>query len=96
MDIREELQKRIEKKEQEIREYERKIAEATSYIQALGDTLRLLPKISAIPSNPEMALRPGTAMAKVREAIKKAGKPLHIVDILKRNRTTGRPRKSRI
>lgn len=88
MDIREELQKRIEKKEQEIREYERKIAEASAYLQALGDMLRLLPKTSATPPNPDMALRPGTAMAKAREAIKKAGKPLHIVDILN---AIGRP-----
>lgn len=88
MDVREEIEKRIEKKAQEIREYELKIAEANSYVQALSDTLRLLPKNPATPPNPDMALRPGTVMAKTREAIKRAGKPLHIAEILE---ALGRP-----
>jgi hypothetical protein len=83
MDIRDEIQKRIDKKEEEIRECELKIRESRAYIQALADTLRLLPRAPIVPPNPDLALRPGTAMAKARDALKKAGKPLHIVDILK-------------
>ncbi len=88
MDVREEIQKRIGKKDEEIRECELKIREGKAYIQALSDTLRLLPKEPVAPPNPDLVLRPGTMMAKAREAIKKAGKPLHIVDILK---ALGRP-----
>jgi hypothetical protein len=88
MDVREEIQKRIDKKEEEIRECELKIRESKAYIQALSDTLRFLPKEPTTPPNPDLALRAGTAMAKAREAIKKAGKPLHINDILK---ALGRP-----
>lgn len=88
MDIREEIQKRIDKKEEEIRECLLKVREGRAYIQALSDTLRLLPKEFVTSSNPDLVLRPGTAMAGARDAIKKAGKPLHIVDILK---ALGRP-----
>src|SRR5687767_8758672 len=80
MGLREEFLKRIEKKQQEIMELGLQIREATAYVQALQDTLRLLPKDA---SQPQQALRPGTGVAKAREAIKKAGKPMHISDILK-------------
>ena len=83
MDLREEIQKRIDKKEEELREFELRIREGKAYIQALSETLRFLPKAPAAPLNPDLALRPGTAMAKVRDAIREAGRPLHITDILK-------------
>jgi hypothetical protein len=88
MDMREEITKRIERKEEEIREYEMKIAEAKAYLQALTEMQKLIPKAPVTPTNPALALRAGTAMAKAREAILKAGKPLHISEILK---ALGRP-----
>jgi hypothetical protein len=88
MDLREEIQKRIARKEEEIREYELQIREGKAYIQALSDTLRFLPKTPATLPDPDMLLRAGTAMAKARDAIKKAGRPLHISEILK---AIGRP-----
>jgi hypothetical protein len=87
MDVREEIQKRIEKKEDEIREAELQIREAKAYIQALLETLRFLPKTPPVQPNPTV-LRADTAMAKTRDAIRKAGKPLHISEILK---ALGRP-----
>lgn len=87
MDVREEIQKRIEKKEEEIREAELQIREARAYIQGLSETLRFLPKTPTVQPNPTV-LRADTAMAKTRDAIKKAGKPLHISEILK---ALGRP-----
>lgn len=84
MGLREDVQKRIDKKQQEISELELKIKEASSYMQALVDTIRILPKTP--PANgihQAFQLRPGTALAKAREAIMQAGKPLHVNDLLK-------------
>jgi len=82
--MREELQKRIEKKHLEIRELEKQLAAAHAYIEALQESMKLLPKdIGTTKIAPDHALRPGSAVAKAREAILKAGKPLHITEILK-------------
>jgi hypothetical protein len=43
---------------------------------------KLLPRDQNTTSNPRQALRPGSAVAKARDAIKKAGKPLHVTEIL--------------
>jgi len=87
--IRDELLKRIEKKQLEIRELEKQFAAAHAYIEALQESIKLLPKdVGTTKSAPEQALRPGSAVAKAREAILKAGKPLHITEILK---VIGRP-----
>jgi len=82
MGLRNDFQKRIEKKQQEIRDLELKLKEANSYLQALLDSLKLLPRDSDA-ANSEQVLRPGTTLAKARDAIKKAGKPLHVSEILK-------------
>jgi TolA-binding protein len=82
--IRDELQKRIEKKHLEVRELEKQLAAAQAYIEALQDSMKLLPKDTMTTKvAAEQALRPGSAVAKAREAILKAGKPLHITEILK-------------
>jgi len=89
MRIRDELLKRMEKKELEIRELEKQLAAANAYLQALQDSLRLLPREPlAGKAGPEQVLRPGSAVAKARDAIVKAGKPLHISELLK---VLGRP-----
>jgi hypothetical protein len=82
MDLRNELLKRIEKKQAEIREYEDRIREATAYVQGLQDTLKLIPKDDEF-GNQEISLRHGSNVGKARDALKAAGKPLHITDILK-------------
>ena len=86
MMLRDEIEKRIDRKEAEIRELEVRIREAKAYIQSLSDTLRLLPKDASADAT--LVLRPGTALARVREAIGSAGRPLHIGEILK---ALGRP-----
>ena len=89
MRIRDELQKRAEKKELEIRDLEKQLAAANAYLQALQDSLRLIPREPlAGKGGPEQVLRPGSAVAKARDAILKAGKPLHISELLK---SLGRP-----
>ena len=82
MKPRDELQKRIERKQQEILELEMQIREAKAYIQALQETVKMLPKDSE-PLNPDQVLRPGSGVAKARNVIKATGKPLHISEILK-------------
>jgi hypothetical protein len=82
MGLREEFQKRIDRKQQEIEEIQLKLKEANSYLQALLDTMKLLPKDASVIGTSQI-LRPGTALAKARDAIKKAGHPLHVSEILK-------------
>jgi hypothetical protein len=89
MDLRKELKRKIERKQLEIqqwqaesRELEMKVREAAAYVSGLEETLKLLPREN--PSEAaSTALRADSAVAKAREAILKAGKPLHINDILK-------------
>jgi hypothetical protein len=83
MRVREELQKRIEKKEQEIAMLQIQLREASAYLQALQDTLKLLPRDGINDGGATELLRPGSAMWKAREAIQKAGAPLHINELLK-------------
>jgi hypothetical protein len=78
--IKEELRKRIERKQEEIREIEIRLREAQSYLAALQDMLKLIPRDQ--DEDPSQVLRPGSAVCRAREAIKKAGKPLHITEIL--------------
>jgi hypothetical protein len=79
---RRELEKRITRKQQDIRDLQQKIREAEIYVGALQDVLRLLPK--GVPEEAsQFVLRSGSSLARVREEILKAGHPLHVVDLLK-------------
>jgi hypothetical protein len=83
MGIRQDFEKRISKKEQEIADLELQIRDAKSYLQALTDSLKLIPKNEDSDSISIKELRAGTTLSKARDAIISAGKPLHINDILK-------------
>lgn len=87
MGLRNELERKIEKKRQEIKELEFKIREAQAYISAHQETLKMLSREGS-GLLAERNLRVGSSIAKARDAIKKAGKPLHIADLLK---ALGRP-----
>ncbi len=83
MGIRQDFERRITKKQQEIADLEMQIRDAKSYLQALQDSLKFIPRDA--DSNGASAgtdLRQGSALSKAREAIKKAGKPLHINELL--------------
>ena len=89
MDLRKELNRKIERKQSEIqqwqadmRELETRVREANAYVAGLEETLKLLPKETA-SETAIGALRPDSAVANAREVIMKAGKPLHINEILK-------------
>lgn len=74
---------RIAKKTAEIQELEMKIREAKAYLQALNDVAKTISRDESVGAEQETSLRPGSSVAEAREAILKAGKPLHISDILK-------------
>ncbi|MEK6375296.1 MAG: hypothetical protein AABO58_21690 [Acidobacteriota bacterium] len=86
MGLREDIQKKIEKRQAELidqeRAFERQRAGAEAYIQALQDMLKSLPRDTS-EVRPEAILRAGGAMAKTRDLILTARQPLHIGDILK-------------
>lgn len=80
MHIREQFQRLLDRKQQEISGLELQLEKARTYVEALQDSMRLLPKS---PSDAETTLRPGTALAKVRDLLKSSGKPMHITEILR-------------
>jgi hypothetical protein len=81
MGIRENLQKLILKKLEEVSAMELQIRETKAYIQGLQDSMKLLPRDGNGVA--EYTLRDGSALAKTRDALKAAGVPLTIADILK-------------
>ena len=78
MNLRKEFEKLIEKKKAEISEARRVIAAAEAYIQAMTDAIKKLPKDDSIAP----AVRPGSEVEKIRDAILAAGKPLHVNEII--------------
>lgn len=82
MGLREQFQKIIDRKQDEISRLESEIEKAKTYVQAIQDSMRFLPKEST-QNAVEQQLRPTSGLARARDAIKAAGKPLHISDILK-------------
>jgi len=82
MSLRVELQKRIERKNTEIREHEEFIRQAQAYIQGLQDTLKLIPKEDEF-GQPNTAFRHGSNVAKARDVLVAAARPMHIIEILK-------------
>ena len=83
MGLREKFVDRIKKKEQEIDEFEAKIREARAYIQALQDSMRLLPRDLGSSNGIETPrFKPGSLTHKTYEFLKKTGRPMHIKDII--------------
>lgn len=79
MNIRKKIEDKIKRKEQDIQGFEIRISEAKAYIQALQETIRLLPKSG---EGVESKIRPGSAIAKTLAFLKKTGRPMHINEIL--------------
>jgi hypothetical protein len=79
MQLQREIDRRIEKKKQDISELERQLGEARAYLLALVDTAKWLPK----SGDKEVTLRPGSDLARARDFIKVHGRPQHVADILK-------------
>jgi hypothetical protein len=82
MDIRKELDKKISKKREEIDSLQNELQTAKTYLQALEDTRKLLPRNPV--DKPTVTLRPGTDLSRVRVILQEARAPLHVEDLLKR------------
>jgi hypothetical protein len=81
MGLRDKFEDRIKKKEQEIAEYEQKIMECRAYIQALQDSMRILPRGETNGSEP-IRLKHGSLTYKTYELLKKTRRPMHIKEII--------------
>lgn len=79
MQIQREIERRVEKKRQEIADLQKRLHAAESYLSALLDTLKMLPKEGeAAP-----VLRPDSDLARARDFIRSKGRPQHVSEILK-------------
>ena len=58
-----------------------RIREEESYIQALNDMMKHLPK-PEIDKNPAASLRPGSEVARAYEVLSQKGEPMHVMEIL--------------
>lgn len=83
MRLRIELEKKVEKEKAKIAELRSQIDKAESFVAGLQEALRMLPKEGTPERQPEAVMRVGSEMSKVRDLLKKTGKPLYITDILK-------------
>lgn len=83
MGLRQNFQKLIDKKQQEIRALEIQMREAGAYIQALQDSMKLLPRDTEVGGDSEHSLREGSTLAKTRDLLRHSGTPLPISEILK-------------
>jgi hypothetical protein len=76
---RSKIQDRIRKKEREIEDLEAALREARAYLQALNDTLRLLPR----DVSPDALLRPESMPFKAYRYLRTLGRPANITEITK-------------
>lgn len=84
MALRDKFEERIKKKELEVQELESKTREAKAYLQALQDSIKLLPKEEKVGVGSIVeTLRSGSNVHKTYELLKKMGKPMHLNEILK-------------
>lgn len=82
MSGRRKIEERLRKKEAEVQELEAQLREARAYVQALNEVLKLLPREGA--SDPGGSdIREGSMIALSRDAIERAGRPLHVSELLR-------------
>ena len=82
MDLRAKLTREIEKQQEKITQLRTTLAAQEAYLQAQQDMLKLLPRDSTRDGS--FALRPNSVLAKTRDIIREAGKPIHISVILEK------------
>ena len=84
MGARESLQRLFDRKSQEIQELEKQLEMARVYLQAIQDSMKALPRETPASGDGEGAtvLRPGTLLAKAKEAILRNGTPMYIDELL--------------
>lgn len=83
MGFRQKIEEKIQKKEDEIRELETRMKEGRAYIQAMQETLKLLPRDDMNASTGETQLKKNSMIYKTLAVLKKANRPMHVTEILK-------------
>jgi hypothetical protein len=83
MTFKETIERKIEIKQAEAKKLEHQLSEANAYVQALQDVLKIHTKDAVAKSASLQTLREGSDLSKIRDMILKAGKPIHIDEILK-------------
>ena len=84
MGLKEKIEEKIRKKEQEREDHQRAIAQCDAAIEAYRETMKLVSKDDTTGD----PLRQGSLLFKAREAIRGRGKPLHVDELL---REIGKP-----
>jgi hypothetical protein len=86
--VRAQIEKEVSKKQAELDAMERDLHAARAVLAAFKELLRKIPAEGGASSSPlptgwgKNELRPGSDATKARQAILKAGKPLHLTEIL--------------
>jgi len=80
MGLREEILKKIEKKQQEQVALFEQAQQCEISINTLQDVLKMLPRDA--DGGKEIVLRPGSLISKARDLLRKTQKPMHITDLL--------------
>lgn len=73
---------KIREKEAEVQRLEDKLRTARVYLQALRDVLQSIDSGRSPLPRSDSTLRAGSSVTQAREAILRAGKPIHISDLL--------------
>ena len=79
---RRQIEKLIDKSEDEIMYLHKTIEMKMAYLQGLRDTLKYLPKEDA--TEVQAQLRAGTDLARAHDILRTEGQPLHVMELLKR------------
>ena len=87
MSNRTQLEKKIETHERELADLKAKALEKEAFLHGLREALKFMPKEEVDEKTSRQELRVGSYVEKVRDLLEKAGKPMHVDDIL---RATGR------
>lgn len=83
MGAKDNLQRLYDRKQEELTDLEDKAKDLRIYLQAIQDSLKVLPKEIGTSSKEPFDLRPNTAVSATRDVLRKRGEPLHISEILK-------------
>lgn len=83
MGARDSLQKIADRKALEINNLKLQLAQAEAYLQAIQDSLKVLPRELNDP-NAEPELRVGSLLAQARDVLRLEGKPMHVNKILEK------------
>ena len=81
--LRRKLIREIEKQEQRIAQLQADLVAAQAYLRAQQDFLKMLPR-DGVENASTVTLRPTSELARAQEAIRKAGKPLHVTELLQK------------